>query len=218
MKKLIYFLFISLFFSFVNESQSRSFRVNQIPNGNKFQCLNCHTSPDGGGQRNPFGETVNDNLSGPKSNAPVRWDLIFNIDSDGDGFTNGEELQDPDGQWVQGPKNPGDPELVTQPWNPNSKPTTSSVENDFVSLNSSVYPSPTMGILNLEFTSNYFDNSSIEIYNSNGNFMNSTQLETIIGPNTLSINLNDLGIRQGIYFLVIRNKFYNIRKRFVFIK
>ena len=214
MKKLIYFLIISLFFSFVIESQSRVQRVNQIPNGNKFQCSSCHVNPGGGGLRTPFGETVNDNLTSGK----VRWDLIFNIDSDGDGFSNGEELQDPFGIWTEGQTNPGDPELVTQPWNPNSKPTTSSVENDFVNMNSTLYPSPTLGILNLEFISNYFDVSTIEIFNSNGNFIYSINHNTKLGQNEMSIKLNDLGIQQGTYFIVIRNKYYNIWKRFVYIK
>jgi hypothetical protein len=37
------------------------------------------------------------------------------MDSDGDGVSNGAELQDPAGTWTAGTANPGDPRLVTNP-------------------------------------------------------------------------------------------------------
>ncbi|PKL79232.1 MAG: hypothetical protein CVV25_08670 [Ignavibacteriae bacterium HGW-Ignavibacteriae-4] len=218
MRKIFYFLLITLFLSFVSESFTRDFRVNQIPNGNKFQCTSCHVSPYGGGQRTPFGETVYDNLGQPISTAKVRWDLIFNIDSDGDGFTNGEELQDADGQWAQGQANPGNSTLITKPWDPSSKPTVSSVENDYVNSHSIIYPTPSKGIVNLSYTSNYPENSQLEVFNSNGSLLISERVESKLGENKYSINLNNQSLNSGIYFLVLRNKYFNIRKRIVFSK
>lgn len=218
MSKIYYFLIITFFLSFVIESHSRSFRVNQLPYGSKYQCSSCHVNPVGGGVRTPFGETVYDNLGEPKSIANVRWDLIFNIDSDGDGFTNGEELQDPDGQWAQGQANPGNSDLVTQPWNPNSKPTKSSVEDDFVNNNSIIYPIPSKGIVNISYVSNYPESSKLEIFNSNGNLLISEKVESVFGENNYSIDLNNQSLNSGIYYLVLRNKYFNIRKRIVFTK
>ncbi len=211
-------LLIVLFLFFSELLFSRPNRVSQIPYGEKFQCSSCHVSPNGGGQRTPFGETVNDNLGSPISTANVRWDLIFNIDSDGDGFTNGEELQDPDGQWAIGQSNPGNPELVFQPWNPNSKPTVSSVVEGIVNNNATIYPVPSNGVINLEYISDYFDNSRLELFNSNGNIIHTDNMNTKIGPNNWTINLNNQSLNSGIYYLVLRNKYFNIRKRIVFTK
>ena len=44
------------------------------------------------------------------------------LDADGDGFTNGEELQDPEGAWRLGNPKPGDPDAVTHPGDPDSHP------------------------------------------------------------------------------------------------
>ena len=208
-------LFLVIMIGLVTQPlESRPQRVNQIPNGNKFQCASCHISAGGGGARTLFGETVNDNLS----NGNVRWDLIFNIDSDGDGFANGEELQDPDGQWSIGQANPGDPSLVTQPWNPNSKPTTSSVEDDFVSRNSNVYPVPSLGVLNVNYLSNYFEKSKLELFDLDGNIVYSDLIESELGENKLKLDFSRSSMNSGNYFLVIRNKYYTLRKRIIFIK
>jgi hypothetical protein len=44
------------------------------------------------------------------------WTLtLANQDSDGDGFTNGEELQDPSGAWAIGKPDPGDVSFVSNP-------------------------------------------------------------------------------------------------------
>ena len=51
------------------------------------------------------------------------WDKDFaETDSDGDGFTNGEELQDPEGNWREGDADPGDAAKVTNPGDPTSFP------------------------------------------------------------------------------------------------
>lgn len=91
--------------------------VAAIPNGNVDSCNACH-----------YGGYYDD----PPTNPPFRvdfwqngnsWDAVLAvIDSDGDGYTNGEELQDPLGNWSQGDPNPGDPALVSNPANPNSTP------------------------------------------------------------------------------------------------
>lgn len=79
-----------------------SFRVSQVPNAPR-SCNTCHTN-GGGTPRNAFGLDVEENLENfdpevpaADNNDDVQWDLIFDLDSDGDGFTNGEELGDPDG-------------------------------------------------------------------------------------------------------------------------
>ena len=53
-----------------------------------------HFNPGGGGPRNLFGEEFDQNN--------FSWSAICNKDSDGDGFTNGEELGDPLCSWVPG--------------------------------------------------------------------------------------------------------------------
>src|SRR5687768_11967055 len=44
-------------------SVGREWRVPQIPNGNVFNCANCHTSIGGGGPRNSFGQAVEQRVS-----------------------------------------------------------------------------------------------------------------------------------------------------------
>ena len=47
---------------------------------------------------------------------------LANMDADGDGFTNGEELGDPDGTWLEGDPSPGDPADLGNPANPDIVP------------------------------------------------------------------------------------------------
>jgi hypothetical protein len=95
------------------DAAARSCRVNLIPNGNKNGCANCHVDPRGGGIRNAFGREV-----GPFVGFNCDeffWPSVARLDSDGDGATNGEELEDPLGTWTLGAPPPGDPALVTNP-------------------------------------------------------------------------------------------------------
>ena len=112
--------------------QGRSFRVNQIPNGSVNSCSNCHINPGGGGTRNSFGQAVEAGLIGSN----VDWgSALASLDSDGDGFTNGQELQDPNGTWTTMLPAPGNPSLVSKPGNAgsipqsNSNPTLNSIGN-----------------------------------------------------------------------------------------
>lgn len=76
-------------------AEGRDFRVNQLPNGSRNRCANCHFNAGGGGPRNEFGQAVQA-ITGTSSRA--FWSAaLAGQDSDGDGFTNGEELGDPDG-------------------------------------------------------------------------------------------------------------------------
>lgn len=87
-------------------AQARSFRQEQIPNGRSYTCDSCH------GRQSlleadltPFGQDVNRTLSGND----VVWSEIWDLDSDGDGFSNGLELGDPDGNWRTGQPHPDAP-------------------------------------------------------------------------------------------------------------
>lgn len=68
--------------------------VSSIPNGTEFSCNNCHNIG-----ANPFREDFAANGN--------QWNHALAVkDSDGDGATNGVELQDPGGAWRPGNPNP----------------------------------------------------------------------------------------------------------------
>ncbi len=110
----------ALFFCLSSQAQARPFRVGQIPNGqvNPINgCGTCHTNPNGGGARNPFGQTVEASfLVPPGATGNVQWGFaLADIDSDGDGRRNGVELLDPLGDWAPPDPNPGNPANVRNP-------------------------------------------------------------------------------------------------------
>ena len=142
MKKSIFYISIFLFLSSITFMIGRSFRVSKVPYGSKYSCNTCHTN-GGGTPRNPFGLDVESRVT--PNGTEVFWGPeLAALDSDGDGFTNGEELQDPNGLWTEGSANPGDQALVTHPGNPDDFPT--SVEDvntspaEFALFNN--YPNP----------------------------------------------------------------------------
>jgi MYXO-CTERM domain-containing protein len=102
----------------VQDADARASRVTQVPNGVTFSCGLCHITP-GGGPRNAFGQQVEDTQSEPGAAGVADWSAIYNLDADGDGFTNGEELGDPDGIWAVGDP---DPELLSDPSDEQSVP------------------------------------------------------------------------------------------------
>jgi hypothetical protein len=108
---------------------ARPFRVSEIPNGRVASCLTCHVYP--GGPRNEFGTNV-ENYGGVGFlvNGHVQWGAyavvdpahpndppkrLADLDSDGDGRTNGEELLDASSSWSVGQPDPGRRELVRLP-------------------------------------------------------------------------------------------------------
>jgi predicted outer membrane repeat protein len=100
-----------------------------IPNGTRMPlpgsgdaCQTCHTSPPNFGsfgmdywQQSPL------TLSNPPSGIPSiahTWDIVLaSKDSNGNGYTNGEKLQDPTGAWIYGtsPANVGDGNSLANP-------------------------------------------------------------------------------------------------------
>jgi hypothetical protein len=106
----------------VSEAEARPARSGQVPNGTTLGCATCHVSAGGGGPRNSFGTQVEgDFLSQAGFAGVVQWGPeLAALDADGDGATNGEELGDPDGSWVQGDANPAGE--VFRPWDAESTP------------------------------------------------------------------------------------------------
>jgi hypothetical protein len=107
-------LVIPLLCGLPSVAAAKPLRPDQIPNGRQQNCLNCHRSSGGGDIRNPFGRQVE--LDFLAEDGTVIWGPeLAHLDSDGDGRTNGQELQDPDGAWRPGQPQPGAPNLVTNP-------------------------------------------------------------------------------------------------------
>ena len=98
--------------SWGKQLEARACRVNLIPYGGKFGCATCHNNVSGGGPRNPFGR----DLERIVRQCNGFWNAaIAAMDSDGDGVTNGDELQDPQGTWKPGAPLPGDRARATNP-------------------------------------------------------------------------------------------------------
>jgi glucose/arabinose dehydrogenase len=118
-----------------------------LPNGNVFGCANCHVSVFGGGARNAFGNAVAQVVP-PGSTSPFWSTALAALDSDGDGFSNGTELGDPDGDGtpIAGAEvtNPGD--AASKPAS-NPRPPTVSITSP---ANNAVFEAPG----NVEITAN----------------------------------------------------------------
>ncbi len=170
MKNFTSYIIFLLIFTSISILIGRPFRVSKVPHGNKFSCNTCHTN-GGGTPRNPFGLDVQARVS-PNGMETFWGPDLASIDSDGDGFTNGEELQDPNGTWIEGTSNPGDPNLVTRPGDPNDHPSATTVKEDGTIPTSFAlyqnYPNPFNPSTKITFDISQAGNVKIDIYNALG--------------------------------------------------
>lgn len=203
-------LLLAFILLFVLDSEARPFRVEQIPNGDKHQCLNCHLSMIGGA-RNQFGQEVFNHLTVQNENGNVKWSpQLAALDSDGDGFTNGQELLDPNGTWKIGNNNPGNPDDVGNPCNKNIVPVGvrdlfRKTDNGMISIKN-ISPNPSVDVINLTFELKEDNYVSIEIFDITGKqvialdtrFYQSDVHSIIINPASYNLNLSG-----GSYLLSI---------------
>jgi hypothetical protein len=171
-----------------------------------------------GGPRNKFGQTVeNGYLNG---NNVVWSPALANIDSDGDGFTNGQELQDPNGLWTAGATQPGDLNKVTNPGNANSFPTGVLEElADYQFSFNSVSPNPFSNTVNVSYTLAKPSMVFVAIYDIESNLIKNLLFENQNSGN-YQINwdaTNNLGnrVQMGIYFVQIRCNNNSIFKKII---
>ena len=202
---------------------ARDFRVSEIPNGNKFACANCHINPGGGGQRNAFGTAIeNEFLSAPGAAGHVQWSsALATIDSDGDGFTNGEELQDPSGIWTSGAI--GNSSLVTNPGDKNSHPAITSIEriddetipNKFVLEQN--YPNPFNPSTIISFSISKQEQVSLTVYNSLGQFVEEL-ISDELSAGTYNIKWRAVNLSSGVYYYTLSASNFRESKKMILVK
>lgn len=202
---------------------AQAFRPNEIPNGGVFDCANCHTNPNGGGNRNSFGQQVeNGFLTQPGAGGHVIWNSsLASLDSDGDGFTNGEELQDPNGTWSGG--SIGNPSLVTNPGDPNSHPSTTSVDvsdNNLIPDNYVLkqnYPNPFNPSTTINFSITNQSFISLNVYNSLGQLVEQLINEELSAGN-YSANWRAVNLSSGVYYYTLTTSNFSETKKMILMK
>jgi hypothetical protein len=185
---------------------ARMQRVSQIPNGSKYNCTNCHISPYGGGNLTPFGGDVQNNLSG----GVVQWGAtLANLDSDNDGFTNGQELLDPSGTWVKGQPNPGNSANAGNPGDSKSTPVLSDIKEIVASL-LSISPNPANSKAVLSFHNAIEMNYEINLVDINGRIVSNLYNNIAsAGQLNLDFQLTDISgnkLSAGEYLITIRTE------------
>lgn len=107
-KKSISIAVFALSFSLAFDAFARANRVDQVPN-NEYGCDLCHNSTGG---LTDFGfDSFDHTVDGD-----VQWAGLAAVDSDRDGYSNGLELGDPNGEWRIGDPDPTGP--TTDPRDP----------------------------------------------------------------------------------------------------
>jgi hypothetical protein len=138
-------------------------------------------------------------------NGKVDWSLIFDLDSDNDGATNGMELGDPNGEWQIGDADPGNTEDVTKPWDSNDFPA-SVIANYFEEVSAS--PNPFFGQLNINFMAKQAGLVDLEIFDNNGNVVKNLESRFVVpGEQNFNWNGSDSNgnrLSSGVYFVRIK--------------
>lgn len=202
MNKIYTTIIITFFLGSVLFLVGRSFRVSKVPHGNKFSCNTCHTN-GGGTPRNAFGLEVEKRVS-PNGTESFWSPALAALDSDGDGFTNGEELQDPNGVWVEGTANPGDANLVTNPGDAGSIPTSIFDENNNYKFHlANNYPNPFNPSTLIQYEIGETKEVTLEIYNSLGENVE-TLVSQLQSAGSYKVQFNATGLSSGIYFYSLR--------------
>ena len=217
MKKILPVLIFALILTF--ELSSKSTRVSKLPNGNKFSCNTCHTN-GGGTPRNEFGQAV-ENITGVQD--IEFWSpALAALDSDGDGWTNGEELLDPQGNWKSGDANPGDFNDVTQPGDSSSHPIlTSTFENEIASeyLLHNNYPNPFNPVTTIKFEIPEQSIVKINVYSITGELVKTlTDTEVFSGTYFTKWNGTDefnSDVSSGIYIYTLETEKAFLSKKMI---
>lgn len=184
---------------------------NLIPNGTKFSCGNCHFNPNGGGSRTAFGNAF-------RANAFSWTKALAAMDSDNDGFSNGVELQDPNGEWTKSMPNAfGNPDLVTNPGNNASFPT-SIVENGYELNITNAYPNPTFENTTFQITNMSNNNLEILTYDVNGNIIKTENIN--VNSDNFLFNWskdskNGANLPKGVYLIEFKSDLFNIRRKVI---
>jgi hypothetical protein len=155
--------------------------VSLVPNGDVHSCATCHTTPP---TLNPFGSAF---LSAGFSWTPA----LAALDTDGDGFTNGQELGDP-----QGTGTPIAGAQVTLPGDSTSKPTLFPPDIRLSSpTNGAVFPAPFTGTISATTTNAPATITQIGFY------AGTTLLGTVNAP---PFSLTATNLAAGMYSLTAK--------------
>ncbi|MCX6148641.1 MAG: T9SS type A sorting domain-containing protein [Candidatus Kapabacteria bacterium] len=196
-----------------NVSISEEAWVLRIPNGSKNTCMNCHSSLLGG--KNTviaFGAAFRTN--------GLTWNAtLAKLDSDGDGFTNGQELQDSAGVWKRNTADPGNSKLVTNPSDKNSKPTSVEENENFSFEILNLFPLPVKEDFSLSIKIKRAGLLDISLYSIDGKFISSLYTgEKAEGEYNFNFNLqsaSNSSLSNGVYFIEVKQNYAILRKRFV---
>ncbi len=176
----------------------------QIPNGSKFSCITCHTSMDGK-TCNAFGKATGKYYS----KGELNWcAALAALDSDGDGYSNGTELGDPNGTWSEGNTDPGDYNTITNPGNSKSYPTTSAVEETIIANSMLVFPNPASYAVTVSVSLSYAGSGWLEIYDIMGGLVyRSVDYNFGAGSNTITwdvLSNEGYAVQPGKYICRLR--------------
>jgi hypothetical protein len=159
---------------------------------------------------NPFGKDVNQHRNGKK----INWnEELAMMDSDNDGYTNGQELLDTEGKWRVGDDNPGNINNASNPGDSKSIPVFDFIE-EFTSSSVSIAPNPVDDNAVIAFTVEKKVNLYISLLTLQGETVRILfKGEIMPGNFNLNWQARDANARKlspGIYFVQI-----NINGQFI---